>query len=61
VSHYFFEGCLSYTPVFSEMAVGEFLLRENVKDIRTDEVVPLTFNGAPVVTERLRTEGTTSD
>jgi hypothetical protein len=54
VTHYFFEGCVYYTPVFSELIAGEFVLRETVKDMRTGEVVPLTFNGNPVVTQKLR-------
>jgi hypothetical protein len=47
VTHYFFEDCVYYTPVFSDMAMGELQLRE-VTDIGTEQRVPHSYSGEPV-------------
>ena len=52
VTHYYFENCIYYTPIFSNLALGEIFLRD-VKDIRTGERVPHKLNG--VVMSRART------
>jgi ectoine hydroxylase-related dioxygenase (phytanoyl-CoA dioxygenase family) len=54
VTHYYFENCVYYTPIFSNVALGEIFLRD-VSDIRTGERVPHRLNGA--VLSRARTRG----
>jgi hypothetical protein len=44
VTHYYFEDCIYYTPVYSDTALGELALRE-IRDIRTGDVVPHRLNG----------------
>lgn len=45
VTHYYFKDCIYYTPMLSNMVTNELFLRHDVKDIRTGEVVPQSFNG----------------
>lgn len=47
VTHYFFDDCIYYTPVFSNRTMGEYELREDVIDIRTGKRVHQTYNGRP--------------
>jgi hypothetical protein len=50
VTHYYFEGCVHYTPVFSNAALGEIHLRR-IHDIRRGKRVEPCLNG-----EELRAE-----
>jgi ectoine hydroxylase-related dioxygenase (phytanoyl-CoA dioxygenase family) len=45
VTHYYFENCVYYTPIFSNAALGEIYLRD-VHDVRTGERVLHRLNGA---------------
>ncbi len=47
VTHYYFEGCLYYTPLFSVLGLGKLVTR-TVFDIRTSRVVPQYYNGAEI-------------
>jgi Phytanoyl-CoA dioxygenase (PhyH) len=46
VTHYYFEGCLYYSPRFSDMFAGNLNLRP-VVDISTGQLVQHTQNGKP--------------
>lgn len=46
VTHYYFEGCMYYSPRFSDMFAGNLNLR-NVVDIGTGQIVQHTRNGQP--------------
>lgn len=48
VTHYYFEDCIYYTPRFSDVALGEYCLR-NIQDIRTGAPIPQRFNGENLV------------
>ncbi len=54
VTHCFFQDCLYYTPMFSDMVSGEYFLRTTVADIRTRRPVRQTYDGRPVRSVRLR-------
>jgi hypothetical protein len=47
VTHYYFEGCIYYTPLFSDLGLGHIVTR-NVHDIRTGQPVPQFYNGAEI-------------
>jgi hypothetical protein len=47
VTHYYFDDCIYYTPVFSNRTLGKYLLREDIVDIRTGNKVRQTYNGRP--------------
>ncbi len=47
VTHYYFEGCTYFAPILSDVALGEYKLKE-VRDISTNEIVPHTLNGEPL-------------
>lgn len=47
VTHYYFEGCLYYTPLFSDVGLGKLATR-TVFDIRQNRVVPQFYNGAEI-------------
>ena len=47
VTHYYFEDCIYYTPIFSNTVSGELTLKD-VVDVRTGETVPHGYNGWPV-------------
>lgn len=47
VTHYFFEDCIFYTPLFSDSITGEYFLR-SVTNIGTGKSVDHRFNGYPV-------------
>lgn len=47
VTHYFFDGCIYYTPMFSNPIAGQYALREPV-DIATGQVRANSWNGVPV-------------
>jgi len=44
VTHYYFEDCVYYTPIFSNLPLGEIHLRD-VFDVRTGARVPHRLNG----------------
>jgi len=48
VTHYFFEGCLFYTPMLSDAPRGEMHVRRFLVDVRTGERPVRTVNGLPV-------------
>ena len=48
VTHYFFEDCIYYTPMLSNMVTRELYLRKDLEDIATGEKVRQSFNGNPV-------------
>jgi hypothetical protein len=52
VSHYYFEGGIYYTPVFSDVATGRLLLKDIV-DLKTMEPVAHTLNGRPLAIKKL--------
>ncbi|MFT4539426.1 MAG: hypothetical protein ACI841_004024 [Planctomycetota bacterium] len=51
VTHYYFDGCLYYTPAHSDTPLGELFLRK-VRDVRTGELVPHNLNGRGMRTLR---------
>jgi ectoine hydroxylase-related dioxygenase (phytanoyl-CoA dioxygenase family) len=54
VTHYYFDGCIYYTPMFSNRTVGAYELREHVIDIRTGAEVKQSWNGRPYLTRPTR-------
>jgi len=52
VTHYFFEDCVYYTPLRSDVSVGELYLRR-VRDVRTGRPVPPRVGGRPARVRRL--------
>lgn len=44
VTHYYFSDCLYYTPLFSNLPLGQIHLR-TIKNIATGELVPHVYNG----------------
>lgn len=48
VTHYYFEGCLYYTPLMSDPALGKMYTRRSV-DVATGEVIPQFYNGRRVL------------
>lgn len=53
VTHFYGEGCLYYTPMRSNLAVGPMAVRTPV-DVRTGECVPNSYLGMKVDEEQLR-------
>lgn len=49
VTHYYFNDCIYYTPMLSNMVTNELYLRKRIKDIKTGEQVVQTFNGYPLI------------
>ncbi len=47
VTHYYFEGCVYYSPILSSRPLGEYRLKV-IHDVVTGERVPHTLNGAPI-------------
>jgi hypothetical protein len=47
VTHYYFDGCLYYTPMHSDPITGEYQLCEPI-DVRTGEKRWSTWNGLPI-------------
>ena len=45
VTHYYFEDCIYYTPMLSNMVTNELYLRNNLVNINTGEKVVQSFNG----------------
>jgi len=52
VTHYYFDDCVYYTPMYSHRELGEYRLRDIV-DIRTGRPVPHRWNGEPIGTREL--------
>lgn len=53
VTHCYFEDCIYYTPIFSNVPLGEIHLRD-VRDIRTGQRVPHRLNGSGIAIAKLR-------
>jgi hypothetical protein len=53
VTHYFFDGCVHVTPMFSEPDLGEWFVRSSMTNIATGEPVEQSLNGQPVHLEDL--------
>lgn len=47
VTHYFFSDCIYWTPLMSDLPLGEVAMRKIV-DLRTGEEVPHVYNGVVV-------------
>ena len=47
VTHYYFEGCIYYTPLFSDLGLGRIVTRQ-IQDIRTGNAVPQFYNGCEI-------------
>lgn len=47
VTHYFFEGCLYYTPLYSNRFLGDLYLRR-LRDVSTGAAVEHRYQGLPV-------------
>ena len=47
VTHFYFEGCIYYTPLFSDLGLGKMVTRK-IHDIRTSRVVPQYYNGCEI-------------
>ncbi|HET6795252.1 MAG TPA: phytanoyl-CoA dioxygenase family protein [Acidimicrobiales bacterium] len=49
VTHYFFEGCIYYTPLMSNRVTGELALRNHLVDIATGTPLVHSYSGSKVV------------
>jgi hypothetical protein len=49
VTHYFFEGCIYYTPMLSNRVTGELALRNTMVDIATEKLLVHSYNGAKII------------
>jgi ectoine hydroxylase-related dioxygenase (phytanoyl-CoA dioxygenase family) len=47
VTHYYFEGCIYYTPLFSDLGLGKIVTR-TIHDMRTGQAVPQFYNGKEI-------------
>lgn len=47
VTHYFFEDCLYYTPIYSNEWLGDLYLR-SFTDVRSGEIAPHSYDGLAV-------------
>lgn len=50
VTHYYFDGCMYYTPLMSAPKLGMYYMRK-VRDLRTGQVVPQFYNGLELDTD----------
>jgi hypothetical protein len=48
VTHYYFEGCLYYTPLMSDAGIGSLAVR-NIIDVTTGRPAPQFYNGIRVL------------
>jgi len=55
VTHYYFENCIYYTPMLSNMVTNELFIRRNLVDIKTGIIVEQNFNGNK--SQLIRTRG----
>lgn len=54
VTHYYFEDCIYYTPMLSNMVTNELFIRRSIKNIQTGESPKQSFNGNPIDFVRTR-------
>lgn len=47
VTHFYFHGCMYYTPLFSDVGLGKIVTR-NIYDIRIGRQVPQFYNGVEI-------------
>ena len=45
VTHYYFENCIYYTPMLSNMVTKDLFIRRNLVDIKTGQIAEQNFNG----------------
>lgn len=45
VTHYYFEDCIYYTPMLSNMVTKELFLRRRIENIKTGKLVEQSYNG----------------
>ena len=55
VTHYYFENCIYYTPMLSNMVTKELFIRRNLVDIKTGKIAEQNFNGNQA--QLMRTRG----
>ncbi|MFC3080021.1 phytanoyl-CoA dioxygenase family protein [Phenylobacterium terrae] len=48
VTHYFFDGCAYFTPLYSNTYAGRIGFRHEITDVRTGQVRKMDVNGQPV-------------
>ncbi len=48
VTHYYFEDCIYFTPMLSNMVTNELYLRKGIKNIKTGKKEKQSFNGTPI-------------
>lgn len=48
VTHYYFEDCIYYTPMLSNMVTGEYHLRRQLINMRNGKLIENTYNGIRV-------------
>ncbi|MBI5089195.1 MAG: phytanoyl-CoA dioxygenase family protein [Actinobacteria bacterium] len=53
VTHYFFEGCVYVTPLYSDPELGEWYVRHDLVDITTGRPAPQSYNGQAIHFEDL--------
>lgn len=54
VTHYFFEDCVYYTPMYSDAPAGEYFVRSYLVDIRDRHRPRHSYDGRPVGLSALR-------
>jgi Phytanoyl-CoA dioxygenase (PhyH) len=53
VTHYFFDGCVYVTPLYSDPEVGEWFVRADLENIATGQLAAQSYNHEPVHFEDL--------
>ena len=53
VTHYFFDGCVYVTPLFSDPELGEWFVRADLENIATGQLATHSYNHEPVYFEDL--------
>ena len=53
VTHYFFDGCIYVTPLFSDPELGEWFVRADLENIATGRPATHSYNHEPVYFEDL--------
>jgi len=46
-THYFFEDCVYFTPLSSNVETGELMVRRELRDIGSGELIESRYNGRP--------------
>ncbi|MEY4275482.1 MAG: hypothetical protein RL638_2430 [Bacteroidota bacterium] len=54
VNHFFFSDCIYYAPMISNVITGEYAIKQDFLNIRTNQKVRQTYNGEMVQFARLR-------